>query len=97
MAERIEGYYTFEEDDYQQSVEARFWNQSGKQMAIVACITKGVDWAAYIGTDASDSYDEDGTLRYVAQWGCKLSREDARYFFPKIKLPYRYWHKEVTS
>ena len=87
--QRVEGYYTFEEDDYEQSIEGRFWNQEGKQIAIVACITKGVDWAAYIGTDAPYSYDEYDTLKHVAQCGCKLSEKDARYFFPGINLPYR--------
>lgn len=87
--QRIESYYTFEESDYHQSIEARFWSPQGKQIAIVACITKGVDWAAYIGTDAPHSWDEDGTLKYVSQWGAKLSRADAKYFFPDIELPYR--------
>ena len=87
---RIESYYTFYEDDYKQHIEARFWNQGGKQLEIVACITKGIDWVAYIGTDAPDSYTEQGTLEYVAKWGCKLSEADARYFFLNIKLPYRY-------
>lgn len=82
-------YYVFEEDDRKQRLEGRFWNQGGKQIAIVACITKGIDWAAYIGTDAPNSHDEDGTLRYVAKWGCKLSEKDAKYFFPDITLPYR--------
>jgi len=87
--QRIEGYYTFDENDYHQNIEARFWSPQGKQIAIVACITKGIDWAAYIGADAPNSYREDDTLKYVSERGCKLSREDAKYFFPGIKLPYR--------
>ena len=87
--QRIEGYYTFDENDHRQHIEARFWNHGGKQLAVVACITKGVDWSAYIGTDAPNSYREDDTLKYVAEHGCKLSREDAKHFFPDIKLPYR--------
>lgn len=83
-------YYIFEESSYHQKLEGRFWNCQGKQIAIVASITKGIDWAAYIGTDAPDSYTEQGTLEYVAAKGCKLAREDAQYFFPEIKLPYRY-------
>lgn len=82
-------YYTFEEDDYKAMCEARFWNQGGKHLAIIAVVTKGVDWAAYIGTDAPDSLDEDTTLKHVSEWGCKLSADDARHFFPAIKLPYR--------
>lgn len=83
-------YYHFQEDDYSLKLEARFWNCGGKQLAIIACITKKVDWAAYIGTDAPNSYKEEDTLSCVAKHGCKLSREDAEYFFPEIKLPYRY-------
>ena len=82
-------YYCFYEGEWEQHLEARFWNCQGKQIAVVACITKEVDWAAYIGTDAPDSYKERDTLEYVAQRGCKLSQEDARYFFPEINLPYR--------
>lgn len=82
-------YYRFHEDEWKVYFKGRFWNCQGKQIAIVACITKTIDWAAYIGTDAPDSYTEDGTLRYVAAKGCKLSESDARYFFPDIDLPYR--------
>lgn len=83
-------YYCFEETDYKQKFEGRFYNCQGKQLAIVAIVTKGVDWAAYIGTDAPDSWHERDTLVYVAAKGCKLSKEDAQHFFPSIKLPYRY-------
>ena len=82
-------YYAFHEDEYKLQLESRFWNCQDKHIAIVARITKDVDWAAYIGTDAPDSYDEDSTLDYVAKHGCKLSKEDAQHFFPKVKLPYR--------
>lgn len=83
-------YYAFAEDGWKQSVEARFWNCDGKHIAIVAVITKGIDWAAYIGTDAPDSYTEKGTCLWAAMHGCKLSEKDARYFFPKINLKYRH-------
>ena len=82
-------YYCFEKTSCGSKYEARFWNHGGKQLAIVACVTEGVDWAAYIGTDAPYSRTEVDTLRYVAEWGCKLSKEDANYFFPNIDLPYR--------
>lgn len=82
-------YYCFYNEGFQKHFEGRFWNCQGKQIAIVACITEGIDWAAYIGTDAPNSYHEDNTLRYVAKWGCKLLENDARYFFPSIKLRYR--------
>ena len=82
-------YYCFQEDNWEAKLEARFWNCGGKQIAIVASITKEIDWAAYIGTDAPNSYHEVDTCKYVAERGCKLSEKDARYFFPEIKLPYR--------
>jgi len=86
-------YYVFKKTDSKRYLEGRFWNQGGKQLAIVAVITEfnGMgDWAAYIGTDASDSYTEEATLLYVAAYGCKLRESDARHFFPEIKLPYRH-------
>jgi len=81
--------WTFRDTQYQQALEGRFWNCQGKQIAIVASITKRIDWAAYIGTDAPDSYGEEDTCIYALEKGCKLSEEDARYFFPAIELPYR--------
>lgn len=81
--------YKFVNNEYKEHLEGRFWNCQGKHIAIVACITKGVDWAAYIGTDAPESYGEASTLEYVSQKGSKLTEADARYFFPGIDLPYR--------
>jgi len=37
-------------------IEGRYWNSNGKGIAIVASITKGIDWAAYIGAD--NGWDE---------------------------------------
>ena len=86
-------YHVFKKTDSKRYLEGRFWNQDGKQLAIVAIVTalgdRG-DWAAYIGTDAPNSYTEEDTLIYVAAHGCKLSEKDADHFFPEIKLPYRY-------
>ena len=85
-------YYCFKETDCKKYLEGRFWNQGGKQLAIVAIVTQfGVkgDWTAYIGTDTPDSYEEEDTLMAVAEHGCKLSEEDAKHFFPDIELPYR--------
>jgi len=86
-------YYAFKKTESKRYLEGRFWNQGGKQLAIVAIVTaigNHGDWAAYIGTDAPNSYTEDATLIHVADRGCKLSEKDARHFFPGIKLPYRY-------
>lgn len=85
-------HYVFEESDHKQYLEGRFWNQGGKQIAIVAIVTRigeFGDWAAYIGTDAPDSCREEDTCRVVAKEGCKLSASDAKHFFPDIELPYR--------
>lgn len=85
-------YYCFKETESKKYLEGRFWNQDGKQLAIVAVVTQIGEWsvwAAYIGTDTPNSYREGDTLKEVANTGCKLSESDARYFFPEIKLPYR--------
>jgi len=82
--------WTFYEDKYKEQLEGRFWNCQGKQIAIIASVTKGVDWAAYIGTDAPNSYHEKDTCIYTAEKGCKLTEKDARYYFPNIELPYRH-------
>lgn len=68
-------------------LKARFWNDDGTNIVIVASITKGADWAAYIGTSTVQTEREASieTLKH----GCKLLEGDARYFFPDIKLPYR--------
>lgn len=81
-------YYHFEEDSYSLKLEGRYFCANGFSLAIVASITKGIDWAAYIGSD--QSRNEEDTLKFVAQRGCKLSKADAQYFFPEIILPYRY-------
>lgn len=92
MVDVAEQYYCFKETDCKKYLEARFWNQGGKQLAIVAIVTQVSDygdWAAYIGTDAPNSWKEEDTCLVVAEYGCKLSEKDARHFFPGIKLPYR--------
>jgi len=86
-------YYCFRREGTESYLEGRFWNSQGKQLAVVAVVNQFSneqgDWAAYIGTDAPDSYKELDTCLYVAKWGCKLSKDDAKHFFPEIKLPYR--------
>ena len=81
-------YYTFKDNDYQQILEARYWNPQNANICIVAVITKGIDWAAYIGANPS-AYTEWEALYWAQDYGAKLSREDAKYFFPDITLPYR--------
>ena len=82
--------WKYYDDDYSEHMEARFWNQGDKQMAIVAMVTKDVDWAAYIGTDAPNSWSEIDTCKYVERYGRKLSEYDASHFFPDISLRYRH-------
>lgn len=67
--------------------EGRYWNSNSKGITVVAVITEGIDWAAYIGAD--DGREEEACMRWTADYGAKLSREDAKHFFPGIKLPYR--------
>ena len=67
--------------------EGRYWNSNGKGICIVAVITEGIDWAAYIGADSG--FSEDDCVKWTVDYGTKLYSQDARYFFPKIELPYR--------
>ena len=67
--------------------EARYWNANGVGIAIVAVITRNIDWAAYIGAD--DGWSEDACIKLATDWGAKLSAADAKHFFPSIELPYR--------
>lgn len=70
------------------SITARYYNANYYATAIVASITEGIDWAAYIG-GTDHTVPEEEAVRYVRDYGCKLSEADARHFFPDIKLPYR--------
>jgi len=86
-------YYCFEEDNWGAKLEGRYWNPSDNcqslNICVIASVTKEVDWAAYIGA-APGVHTEREALKAVARIGAKLSEKDARYFFPEIKLPYRY-------
>lgn len=69
-------------------ITGRYYNANYYATAIVASITEGIDWAAYIGgSDYTNS--EKQAVEDVARYGCKLSEKDARHFFPDIELPYR--------
>ena len=70
-----------------QTIQGRYWNCNDKGITIVAVITHGIDWAAYIGAD--DGWSEVACIRWAADMGVKLSAQDAKHFFPDIKLPYR--------
>lgn len=71
-----------------QIITARYYNANYFATAIVASITEGIDWSAYIG-GASHEASEESAVQFVAERGCKLSESDARHFFKDIKLPYR--------
>ena len=70
-----------------ETIEGRYWNSGGNGITIVAVITHGIDWAAYIGADPG--WEEAACVKHAAEYGCKLSREDAEHFFPDIELHYR--------
>jgi hypothetical protein len=70
-------------------IRGRYYNANYYATAIVAVVTEGIDWAAYIGS-ANYMLPENSALQVVADEGDKLSEKDARYFFPDIDLPYRY-------
>ncbi len=67
--------------------EGRYWNSNGKGITIVASITEGIDWAAYIGAD--NGWEEEACVKWAAEYGAKLSEDDAVHFFPNIPLRYR--------
>ena len=60
------------------TTEGRYWNSNGKGIAIVASITENIDWAAYIGAD--NGWSEEDCIAWTADYGTKLSREDAEHF-----------------
>ena len=66
----------------------RYWNANDYAVAIVAVITEEIDWAAYIG-GADSRVPVSEAIAFVADYGSKLARQDAEYFFPGIDLPYR--------
>jgi hypothetical protein len=70
-------------------LQARYYNVNGFAIAVVAVITSGVDWTAYIGATPS-TFTEEETTNWVTRLGAKLSEKDARYYFSDISLPYRY-------
>ena len=69
-------------------VEGRYYNANWYACAIVAVITHGVDWAAYIG-GCPHGISSMEAHKFVAETGSKLLSKDARYYFPDIELPYR--------
>lgn len=87
MAARIEDSYIIRDRPRHLIVEGRYYNVNAHPVAIVASITEGIDWAAYMG-GGDDGESEDATLIAVARWGAKMLEADARHFF-SIDLPYR--------
>lgn len=71
-----------------QVIGGRYYNANYYATAIVAVITTGIDWAAYIG-GAPVEIPEQDAYNFVADKGCKLDVKLARFIFPDIKLPYR--------
>lgn len=71
------------------SIEGRYYNANGFAVAIIASITREVDWAAYIGATNDDKREAE-TVQAVLEFGCKLSEKDAKHYFPEIELPYRH-------
>ena len=68
-------------------IRGRYYNDGTRGIGIVAVVTTGVDWAAYIGS--ADPWRERDAYKEAAERGCKLTESDARHIFPDIKLRYR--------
>jgi len=71
-------------------IVGRYTNVNGVGIAIVASVTKGVDWAAYIGASADINFTEEETIQYTLKYGNKLSEADARYYFPDLYIKQNY-------
>lgn len=72
----------------QRIIPGRYWNYQGVAgIAIVAVVTEGIDWAAYIGVD--DGWSTRACHETAAEYGEKLTEADARHFFPDIEESYR--------
>jgi len=68
---------------------ARYFNSNGVAVAIIAvanyfdeCL---FDWSTYIGGSTKVEREQD-CIEEVANHGCKLSRNDAQYFFPHLPI-----------
>lgn len=85
-----QGYTGVPEEGYfQEGCQARFVNSGGIAMTIVAVLSYNdgrlMDWAAYWG--GSRFSKEIEVCHDIAEYGCKLSREDAFYFFKGKQFP----------
>lgn len=69
-------------------ITGRYFNSNYHACAVVAVITIGIDWAAYMN-GCNVEAPEAVCVAQVAEYGGKLSEADARHFFPDIELPYR--------
>lgn len=69
---------------------ARYYNSNGIDTAIVAVVSKHngniLDWAAYIGGSKRGARREEWAIEDVAKTGCKLTRMDAKHFFPALPI-----------
>ncbi len=78
-----------EEGSFREGRQARFVNSGGIAMTIVAVLNyyngKLMDWAAYWG--GSRLSKEIEACHDIAEHGCKLSKEDALYFFKGKRFP----------
>lgn len=63
--------------------EALFYSSNGYNVAVIAVVNPGIDWAAYVGGCDGRSTERD-TAYWVARYGCKLPVEHACHFFPRL-------------
>lgn len=60
-------------------LRGKYYNTNGFAVAIVATITLGIDWAAYIG--GADPWSEEAAYQWVALYGAKIDEDLARLLF----------------
>lgn len=61
-----------------------YWNANGHGVVILAREGHADDWAAYIGAGGPER--EEDAIAEVAKQGAKLSREQARRWFPNLPI-----------
>ena len=66
----------------------RYWNANNANVAIVASISRGIDWAMYIGALPNCNTEEEA-IQHVASYGDKLEDSLARFLLPNVQERYR--------
>lgn len=67
----------------------KYWNANNSNIVIVAQISRGIDWALYIGA-APGAKTEEEAIQHIASYGDKLDETLARFLLPNVQERYRH-------